>query len=190
MQKVLRDLWCRSRHLGMDMRYHVYLPYGYTKEKTTHLVYALDGSDYLNFSQAERVFDYLIHREEIPPAVAILADPHERTTEYTLYEPYYRYFHEELMPLVEKEYTDPGAIMDRAVMGVSRGGLIKKSEISHLRFCLQTGTIEDTEEMNNVMAEILKKKGCRVHYEKYAESHSWGNWKGHLNEGLRQLYLP
>ena len=57
-----------------------------------------------------------------------------------------------------------------------------------IRFCLQTGTIQDTEEMNDVMTEILKAKGYPVDYVKYAESHSWINWRGHLSEGLKKLY--
>jgi enterochelin esterase-like enzyme len=219
---VIHNLEYYSQHLHTNMRYHIYLPLDYAKGRVNHILYALDGSDYLNLSQVNLVFDYMMHMEEMPSAVVVLVDPHERTKEYTLYEPYYNYVIQELMPFIENEYMNPDAGYERAAMGVSWGGLtaiylavnppglfhrvlsqsgsfwpkdwqildmVANSIVSGISFCLQTGTIEDTEEMNDAMVEILKEKGCLVNYMKYAESHSWGNWKGHLDEGLKALYM-
>ncbi|MCX7710585.1 MAG: alpha/beta hydrolase-fold protein [Clostridia bacterium] len=209
-----------SNHLQETMKYHVYLPFGYDKTAARHILYALDGSDYLNFASANLVFDYLIAQGEIPKAVVVLVDPHERTKEYTLYEPYYDYVITELLPFVESRYISGENGVDRTLMGVSWGGLtaiylaansnlfcrvlsqsgsfwpkewlifdiLQEREIAHIRFCLQTGTIADTEEMNDVMYKVLKARGSIVDYMKYAESHSWGNWKGHMDEGLRKVF--
>lgn len=211
-----------SDYLNTQMKYHIYLPFEYEKNKINNILYVLDGSDYVNFSKINLVLDYMIHKGEIPRLVAVLADPHERTKEYTIYKPYYEYITKELMPAVENRYMNYGDSFDRSVIGVSWGGLtsiylavnapgkfnrvlsqsgsfwpkdwqifdiIKEAVTPQIKFCLQTGTIQDTEEMNDAMFNLLEIKGYPVDYVKYAESHSWGNWKGHLNEGLRELYL-
>lgn len=218
---VIHNLEYHSNYLNVSMRYHVYIPAGYKKGETSQIIYALDGSDYLNFSSINLVLDYMMHKGEIPRSVVVLVDPHDRNKEYTIYKPYYNYFIHELLPFVEKEYMGMVKEPERAVIGVSWGGLtaiylavsspgmfnrvlsqsgsfwpkdwlifhmIKEYQVSGIYFCLQTGTIEDTEEMNDAMYDILVSKGCQVDYVKYAESHSWGNWKGHLNEGLKKLY--
>lgn len=211
-----------SNHLGFEMNYHIYLPFDYDKGSTNYILYAMDGIDYLNFGKINLILDYMIHNVEIPNLVAVLVDPHDRNTEYTIHEPYYNYVLKELMPYVENKYMDTAESIARSAIGVSWGGLtsvylavnapdkfngilsqsgsfwpkdwlifdmIKKTETNHIKFVLQTGTIQDTEEMNDSMVMLLKSKGYSVDYMKYAESHSWGNWKGHLNEGLKQLYL-
>jgi enterochelin esterase family protein len=66
--------------------------------------------------------------------------------------------------------------------------MIQKSKKLDIDFCLQTGTQSDTEEMNDAMFGMLKEKGFKVNCQKYAEGHSWGNWRGHLYEGLKALY--
>lgn len=53
--------------------------------------------------------------------------------------------------------------------------MVREVKPSCIKFCMQTGTIQDTEEMNDAMVNFLKAKGYRVDYNKYAESHSWGN---------------
>lgn len=218
---VIRDQKFYSSRLNIEMRYHLYLPFEYEKGSSHQILYALDGSDYLNFGKINLVLDYMIHQGEIPKVVAVLVDPHERTKEYTLYEPYFDYVTKELMPFMEGTHMSSENGFDRAIIGVSWGGLTaiylavnspgsftrvlsqsgsfwpKDWEIFHIinkavtppiNFCIQTGTIEDTEEMNNALANLLTAKGYRVDYMKYAESHSWGNWRGHLNEGLKKLY--
>lgn len=218
---VITNLEYPSNNLGVGMRYHIYLPFNYKKEEIHHILYALDGSDYLNFSKIHHILDVMIHEGKLPKVVAILADPHDRTREYTLYKPYYNYIIQELMPFVEHEYLSQPSKIQRSVIGVSWGGLtaiylaaktpgtfsrvlsqsgsfwprdwlifdmVKRAKTPPIHFCLQTGTIEDTEEMNDAMAELLQEKGYSLNYVKYAETHSWYNWKGHLDEGLRELY--
>ncbi|HEY9061719.1 MAG TPA: alpha/beta hydrolase-fold protein [Pseudobacteroides sp.] len=219
--RVIKDLKYNSISLSIEMKYHIYLPFGYEKAKVNCMLYALDGSDYLNFSNMNLVLDYMIHMGEIPNLVCVLLDPHDRTKEYTVYEPYYNYVIKELIPEVETQYTNNSGYLDRAVIGVSWGGLtsiylaactpgyfkrvlsqsgsfwpkdwlifdlVSEAVTPQIKFILQTGTIQDTEEMNDAMVNILKAKSYTVDYTKYAESHSWGNWKGHISEGLRKLY--
>ena len=220
---VIRNLNFNSDYMGCKMKYHVYLPNHYDKAQLTDILYALDGSDYLNYSNINLVLDYMIHTGEIPNMAAILVDPNDRNKEYTINRRYLSYFIKELLPNVEAEYLSSSNNTERGITGVSWGGLtaiyiavntpsmftrllsqsgsfwpkdwlifdmINKANIDGIKFCLQTGTVQDTEEMNDVMAELLQKKHINIEYVKYAESHNWVNWKGHLNEGLRSIYTP
>jgi len=219
--RLIRDQSVHSKSLNKEMRYHVYLPPDYDRQTQTNVLYAMDGRDYLRFAHINRILDYLIHTGDIPPVMAVLADPYDRDVEYTCYEPYIRYMIEELMPRAEETYLRDRGDIDRGVMGASWGGLtaiylavsepylfgrvftqsgsywpgefklfhiVAEAVTPPIDFCLQTGTIEDTEEMNDAMAELLRAKGYTVDYVKYAESHSWINWRGHLSEGLKKLY--
>jgi len=202
---LIKDIIYGSRYLNKKMRYHVYLPPDYKKGCNT-ILYALDGSDYLNFANIDRILDYMIDKREIPSSVAVLVDPDDRNTEYTVYEPYCSYVMNELAPAVENEYLSPESgfvrqIPERSVIGVSWGGLTalylafktpfafgrvlsqsgsfwpkdwlifgmaEKAAAHTIRFCIQTGTIEDTEEMNDAMVALLKANGQHVNYMKYA----------------------
>ncbi len=218
---VINNVKFQSDYMNCEMNYHIYLPNGCEKENVTHVLYAMDGSDYLNHGKINLVLDYLIHRGEIPPIIAVLADPNDRNKEYTINRSYYSYTIKELIPYVEANYLNLKNNPERSIIGVSWGGLtaiylaanapgtfsrllsqsgsfwpkdwiifdmVSKADISNIRFCLQTGTIQDTEEMNDEMAKLLEDKQCELEYVKYAESHSWFNWKGHLDAGLKTVY--
>jgi enterochelin esterase-like enzyme len=224
--RLIRDIRHESRYLRKEMRCHIYLPVGFEQGRINFILYALDGSDYLNYARIDRILDYMIYHGEIPEMVAVLVDPDDRDTEFTIHEPFYNYVVHELMPEVESAYMGGVKAMkrpafERSAIGVSWGGLtaiylaaekpfafgrvlsqsgsfwpkdwrifdkVAACPARGIRFCLQTGTIQDTEEMNDAMAGLLKEKGYGVDYQKYAETHSWFNWKGHLNEGLKKLF--
>ena len=208
-----------SRYMDKEMTYHVYLPPNFKLSETKHILYALDGSDYVNHAKINIMLDYLIAHQQIPQMAAVLIDPDDRNRDYTIYEPYYRYVTEELIPFSERECTEGNC--QRALIGVSWGGLtafhiafqrphtfqrmltqsgsywprdwkifntVNDAPFQPLKLCIQTGTIQDTEEMNDAMVQLLIAKGYAVTYNKYAETHSWSNWKGHLSEGLTALY--
>lgn len=118
---VLMDQKLSSRYMGKEMTYHVYLPPDFEKGKVKHILYALDGSDYVNYAKINLVLDYLISHKQIPEMVAILIDPDDRNRDYTLYEPHFRYVTEDLMPFVEDEYMNED--IERSIIGVSWGGL-------------------------------------------------------------------
>lgn len=218
---LISDLKFNSQKLDVEMKYHIYLPFEYEKGKINNILYAMDGSDYVNYSKINLILDYMIHKGEIPKMIVVLADPSERNRDYTLYQPYSDYIINELMPKVENEYMYVLESIHRSIIGVSWGGLtsislamkapdkfnrvlsqsgsfwpkdwliysvVNEAPTCQIKFCLQTGTIQDTEEMNDAMYQLLLKKGYKVEYTRYAESHSWWNWKGHLDEGLRTLF--
>lgn len=66
--------------------------------------------------------------------------------------------------------------------------MLQECEKHDIDFCLQTGTLNDSEEMNDSIYKMLTHKGYKVDYQKYAEGHSWDNWRVHLYEGLKSLY--
>jgi enterochelin esterase-like enzyme len=223
---LIRDIVFNSSYMKTKMKYHIYLPPRFKKGIVGRILYVLDGSDYLNYAEINRVLDYLIGNKYMPPTAAVLIDTEERSRDLTLYRPYYDYIISELMPAAENEYicTENGfdrSSVRRAVTGVSWGGLtaiylavnkpypfnavlsqsgsywpkkwklldiVAKAETPLIDFFIQTGTVQDTEEMNDVMAKLLEKKGYSVDYVKYAETHSWYNWRGHLDEGLKKIF--
>jgi len=219
---VFRNLDYYSHSLGKSMRYHLYFPYNAANYPPQHIIYGLDGGEYLDYGEIHRVADFMIAEGELPQTFMALIDPGDRTTEYTIYEPYRDYVINELMPFIETTYLggQMGTI-HRTAIGISWGGLTavyfavstqgmfervlsqsgsfwpKDWEIFqmiagapklNIHFCLQTGTLGDTEEMNEMMAGVLQLKGYKPVYQKYPEGHSWGNWKGHLYEGLKALF--
>lgn len=217
---LIKDLKYYSNYLNAEMNYHVYLPANYKKENASCVLYALDGSDYVNFAKINLILDYMIYKNEIPNMVAILVDPKDRDRDYTIFHPYFNYFINELMPYVEGQYCKINP--ERTIAGVSWGALTSiylavnspstfKNVLSQsgsfwprdysiydivdvvvnpqTKFYLQTGTIHDTEKMNDTMVDILKSKNAFVEHTKFAESHSWGNWRGHFNEILKRVTL-
>lgn len=218
---LLKNVKLKSDYMGCSMNYHVYLPHGYENSHISHVLYVMDGSEYLNYANIDRVLDYMIHMGEIPRMVAVLTDPNDRNAEYTISRKHYSYFIKELVPFAERNYLSPRVMVERSIIGVSWGGLtalyiaantpgkfnrllsqsgsfwpkdwlifdiISKADVSNMKFCLQTGTVQDTEEMNDALAKLIESKHGHVEYAKYSESHNWMNWKGHLNEGLKTLY--
>jgi len=56
------------------------------------------------------------------------------------------------------------------------------------RIIMTTGVIHDTEEGSRKMKEIMEKKNYPLKYIETNQGHSWGNWKGLLDDVLIYLY--
>lgn len=121
-----------SDYLGYKHTIHIYLPPGYNMETKYPVLYLQDGIDYVEFAQVPTTMDQLIHDNKIKPMMVVFVTPPNRfqpgipnrMTEYGLNDNYVKFFAEELVPFIDKNYStfiDPKA---RLVAGDSFGGLI------------------------------------------------------------------
>ena len=124
----------RSKLLGCEQKYNVYLPNGYKADNAYPVIYLLHGlyGDYSNWAQGGRmkdVADLLIARGELLPVVIIMPnagdkDVHHYQNGYFNVKdwPYEDFFFQEFLPAVEAKYHCGGGKGQRAIMGLSMGG--------------------------------------------------------------------
>ena len=118
--EVLRDQTVGSVFMGQTMKYSVYLPGGYSAEKSYPFLYLLHGAggnqnSWLDDGTAQTIADNFLKRDSAVPFVIIMPDG-----QMTFFQgDWERYFHEELIPLVEASYSCNGK---RAIAGLSMGG--------------------------------------------------------------------
>jgi enterochelin esterase family protein len=121
--------------------YWVYVPAQYDKAQPAAVMVFQDGHKYVNTEQEYRVpvvFDNLIHEKAMPVTIgvfvtpghrgdAVPADPfrsNNRSVEYdSMGDQYARFLIEDLLPEVEKSYTLTKDPDQRAVVGLSSGGI-------------------------------------------------------------------
>ena len=129
---------------GTIRRYYVYVPTQYQKDKPASLLVFQDGHTYVDGQGDWRiptVLDNLIHRGEIPVTIAVFVDPghkkqqlpdkpgwnpapENRSLEYdTLSNTYATFLESEILPLVEKDYAISADPAQRAICGISSGGI-------------------------------------------------------------------
>jgi enterochelin esterase family protein len=104
---------------------HVYVPPGYAESRTQRFptLYVHDGGEYLQRARLATVLDNLIFAADIPPLIAVMADPVDRMREYRCYEPYLGFVESRLLPEIDRRYRTQTQRQGRAVMGASMGGL-------------------------------------------------------------------
>ncbi|MCP4782394.1 MAG: esterase family protein [Fuerstiella sp.] len=125
---------------GAERDFWVYVPEQYNGTTPACLMVFQDGRNYMKEDGQFRttiVFDNLIHRGQIPVTIAVFVNPgvippsapnakprKNRSFEYdSLGDQYARFLLEELLPPIEQRYsisTDPD---DRAIAGISSGGI-------------------------------------------------------------------
>jgi enterochelin esterase-like enzyme len=138
--KVTQYSWTSKIFPSTVRDYWVYVPAQYTPDKPACVMFFEDGKGAVSESGRWRipiVFDNLIAKHDMPVTIAILIDPGvlkgdapgqtdraNRSFEYdALSDRYARFLLEEMLPEVGKQYklsTDPN---DRAIGGLSSGGI-------------------------------------------------------------------
>jgi enterochelin esterase-like enzyme len=131
--KLEKDLLLNSQALAYQITYSIYIPYGYRPSVVYPVIYITDGYEYMHdrLGNMITILDNLIHLGKIRPVVAVFIDHREpvdrsnnrRMTELAMNEKYLRFLTEELIPVVEKNYTISKDPAQRAVIGTSMGGL-------------------------------------------------------------------
>jgi enterochelin esterase family protein len=130
---VKHDLLIKSKVLGYQLTYSVYLPAGYDQLGKLPVVYVTDGYEYLHpkLGNMVTVLDNLIAEKKIKPIAAVFIDHREpinrsnnkRMQELAMNNLYLDFFVKELIPLIEKNYPVSQQSGDRAILGASMGGL-------------------------------------------------------------------
>lgn len=115
-----------SRLLENRRAVYVYLPPAYDRNPAARfpVLYVHDGGQYLNRAHLPNVLDNLIAARRIPPLIAVMVDPVNRTSEYRASETYAALIESELIPYVDRRFRTRTEREARAVMGASLGGLI------------------------------------------------------------------
>ncbi len=119
-----------SDHLGETRQLQVYLPPEYDGSQSYPVIYLQDGDDYFNMGRLATQANRLILDGHAHPfaAVAIPVDKKKRTSEYAPHGErnplYLRFFTEELVPMVEREFPVAASVDDRVLGGSSLGGTV------------------------------------------------------------------
>ena len=129
--KVTRHEWNTSKVFpGTSRSYWVYVPHQYNPAKPASLMVFQDGADYLSEEGDLRVpivFDNLIHKKEMPVTIGVFINPGQpgnRRIEYdTMSDAYARFLLTEILPEVEKSYNISPLPQQRAICGISSGGI-------------------------------------------------------------------
>lgn len=124
----------RSKFLGCEQKFNVYLPAGYDAARCYPVIYLLHGlygeyHDWQTQGNMQTVADELIASGELLPVVIVMPnagnpDIHHYQNGYFNVEnwPYENFFFQEFLPAVEKQYNCGGRKGTRAIMGLSMGG--------------------------------------------------------------------
>ena len=139
--KVTKHVWTSQVFEGTIREYFVYVPSQYDKSKPAAVMVFQDGHAYVNEKGQFRVpivFDNLIHKKKMPVTIGIFINPgnksdklpenpwrgSNRSFEYdTLSDQYARFLLEEILPEVGKSYSLSAKREDRAICGISSGGI-------------------------------------------------------------------
>ncbi len=130
--KVYDNLSMKSKILGMDRKYAIYLPPGYeTSERSYPVLYLLHGSGddqtgWVQFGEILRIADEAILSGRATAMIVVMPDANTGQKGYTNAPGgtwnYEDFFFDELMPAVEKKFRIKSEKRFRAVAGLSMGG--------------------------------------------------------------------
>ncbi|NWF89277.1 MAG: esterase family protein [Ignavibacteriaceae bacterium] len=118
--------------LPYEHEIHVLLPNYYMVGEKYPTVYFHDGPDYIRFGLVPHLMNELVEAKKIKPFLAVFVTPpnlHQsstpnRSTEYGLNDNYVKFFCDELMTFVDKNYRTINLPESRLVVGDSYAGLI------------------------------------------------------------------
>jgi enterochelin esterase-like enzyme len=134
--------WTSKIFEGTVRDWWVYVPTQYDGKEPASLMVFQDGGGYVNLKgdfRVPTVFDNLIAAKEMPVTIAVFINPgvippaegdknakprQNRSFEYdTLSDQYVRFLEKEILPEVEKTYKLSKNPKDRAICGISSGGI-------------------------------------------------------------------
>ncbi|MDT0305555.1 alpha/beta hydrolase-fold protein [Streptomyces sp. DSM 44917] len=140
--RVRENLPMRSRTLGMDVLYSLYLPPGWNARRRHPypVLYLLHGAtgqndEWLRMGNAREILDRAIARRRIPPLVVVMPDGRRDTSRPSAEQPLVYWMNDadggfpwadmfttEFLPYVEDRYRAGGAAERRGIGGLSMGG--------------------------------------------------------------------
>lgn len=130
-QGRFEDVEIDSYVFGDRRKVRVYIPAKYRDYRRYRLLVVHDGDDYVRFSRLNHVLDNLIARNEIPPMIVALSNPHDRLREYANDRRHARHIVEELIPALQRCYPLITESSGRCIMGASFGAVAALSTAWH-----------------------------------------------------------
>lgn len=124
------DIRISSKILGYDLQYRVYLPEAYDQTLHYPVMFLSDGQNYLAKGKLDSVLDHLISSQQINPVVAVFLDPRDpddletnrRQQQFLCNVDFLKFYVDELIPTIEKNYEVINTREGRTIAGVSFGG--------------------------------------------------------------------
>ena len=140
----------RSETFGDVRPLSIYLPPRYRETRRYPLLICHDGVDYLKFTGLARVLDNLIDRQEIPGIVVCCTQSPNRIEEYAANEQHAKFISDELVTLMENEFSLLQGAENRALMGASFGAVASLHTALHApgkfdKLFLQSGSFAFTD---------------------------------------------
>lgn len=128
----------------------IYLPARYRETRRYPLLVCHDGIEYLDLASLRTVLDNLIDLQEIPPIVVCCTQSPNRIEEYAANERHARFVTDELVPLMEDEFSLLSGPENRALMGASFGAVASlhtalRSPGAYGKLFLQSGSFAFTD---------------------------------------------
>ena len=130
--KVYDVLSLKSKILGMDRKYAIYLPPGYeTSQRSYPVLYLLHGggddqTGWVQFGEVQHITDKAIAEGMATPMIIVMPDANTGKRGYSNNATgtwrYEDFFFQEFMPFIEKAYRIKADKHYRAVAGLSMGG--------------------------------------------------------------------
>ena len=120
-----------SAILGYDLQYRVYSPPNYTQASNLPVIYLTDGQWYIDSGEMPQLLDDLISTNKMKPVIAVFVDNRDpknlsnnrRNSQFLGNDKYVEFYKKELLPIIESSYKASTKQIDRAIMGLSFGGL-------------------------------------------------------------------
>lgn len=121
----------KSDVLGYDLQYRVYLPPNYDQLEDLPVLYLTDGQWYISNGELDELLHKMTTKKEIEPVIAVFldsSDPHQprnnrRNSQFLCNPKFVTFFEKELIPYIDTNYRTSATRNDRAIMGLSFGGL-------------------------------------------------------------------
>lgn len=147
---TLEHFSLQSDAFGDERHFQVYLPARYRASRRYPLLIIHDGPDYLRYASLQHILDNMIHRQEIPPLIAVLTHANDRLREYAADERHARFIAEELLGFVTQRFPIHHQISQRCIMGASFGAVASlftawKYQGHFGRLLLQSGSFAFTD---------------------------------------------
>ncbi len=119
-----------SSILNYDLRYWVHVPEGY-EDQALPVLYVTDGKWYREGGKLLKTSSELIESGKVSPHIIVLVDafdPHNaavnrRNSQFLCNPKYVQFYLDELIPAVEKNFNVLSGKDNRAILGLSFGGL-------------------------------------------------------------------
>ncbi len=120
-----------SEHLGYDLQYRVYRPAGTSADDQLPTLYVTDGQRYLEKGGFKPVLDEAIDAGVVAPVLVVFLDSRNpdrlevdrRNAQFMCNADFAAFFADELVPTISRDEPVSLSREDRAILGISFGGL-------------------------------------------------------------------